>query len=141
MPAALGMISARRRCVPATILAALARLIGMWIMIAGPYRAGAPSPAAQAANLKTLNEAAVALHRAGHVPIIGVNMVLPMIDAAGGTSAAYDELMAPVSLALVERCDACLRIGGLSSGADDEVRLFQANGRPVYRCLADVPVP
>ena len=82
--------------------AGLCRLSGMWIMIAGPYKAGAATPAAQAANLKTLNEAAVALHRAGHVPIIGVNMALPMIDAAGGTSAAYDKLMAPVSLALVD---------------------------------------
>ena len=112
----------------------------MWIMIAGPYRARAQTPAAQAANLKKLNEATVALHRAGHVPIIGVNMALPMIDAVGGTSAAYDELMAPVSLALVERCDACLRIGGPSRGADDEVKLFEAAGRPVYRSLADVPI-
>lgn len=112
----------------------------MWIMIAGPYRAGAATPAAQAANLKKLNEAAVALHRAGHVPIIGVNMALPMIDAAGGSSEAYDELMAPVSLALVERCDACLRIGGSSRGADDEVKRFEAAGRPVYRSFADVPV-
>ncbi len=111
----------------------------MWIMIAGPYRAGAATAEAQAANLTRLNEAAVAMHRAGHVPIIGVNMALPMVEAAGGTSAAYEELMAPVSLALVERCDACLRIGGPSRGADDEVKVFEAAGRPVYRDLRDVP--
>jgi hypothetical protein len=35
----------------------------MWIMIAGPYKAGAPTAEAQAANLRTLNEAAVTLHR------------------------------------------------------------------------------
>ena len=111
----------------------------MWIMIAGPYRAGGADPATQAANLQTLNKAAVALFRAGHVPIIGVNMALPMIEAAGGTGGAYDEIMAPVSLALVDRCDACLRIGGPSKGADDEVRRFEAAGRPVYRALAEVP--
>ena len=111
----------------------------MWIMIAGPYKSGAPTAEAQAANLRKLNEAAVALHRAGHVPVIGVNMALPMIEAAGGTAAAYQELMAPVSLALVERCDACLRIGGPSPGADDEVRRFEAAGKAVYRALADVP--
>ena len=57
----------------------------MWIMVAGPYRAsgGASDPAIRAANLRILNAAAVALHRAGHVPIIGVNMALPMIEAAG----------------------------------------------------------
>ena len=111
----------------------------MWIMIAGPYKSGAPTAEAQAANLRKLNEAAVALHRAGHVPVIGVNMALPMVEAAGGTTAAYEELMAPVSLALAERCDACLRIGGPSQGADDEVRRFEAAGKAVYRALADVP--
>ena len=113
----------------------------MWIMIAGPYKSGAPNAEAQAANLRKLNEAAVALHRAGHVPVIGVNMALPMVEAAGGTTAAYEELMAPVSLALVERCDACLRIGGPSQGADDEVRRFEAAGKPVYRAPADLPKP
>lgn len=111
----------------------------MWIMIAGPYRAGAAVPATRAVNLKTLNQAAVALHRAGHVPIIGVNMALPMIEAAGGTASAYEEIMAPVSLALVDRCDACLRIGGPSKGADDEVKRFEAAGRPVFRSLDEVP--
>src|SRR6478735_2349556 len=111
----------------------------MWIMIAGPYRAGAATAEAQAANLTRLNEAAVAMHRAGHVPIIGVNMALPMIEAAGGSAAAYEELMAPLSLALVDRCDACLRVGGPSQGADDEVRRFEAAGRPVYRALGEVP--
>jgi len=47
--------------------------------------------------------------------------------------------MMPVSLALVERCDACLRIGGPSTGADDEVRRFESAGRPVYRSLEEVP--
>ncbi len=113
----------------------------MWIMIAGPYRAGggAKDPAIRSANLRVLNEAAVALHRAGHVPVIGVNMALPMIEAAGGGDAAYEELMAPLSLALVERCDACLRVGGPSKGADDEVRRFEAAGRPVYRALGEIP--
>src|SRR5829696_4696845 len=106
----------------------------MWIMIAGPYRSGggATDPAIGAANLRKLNEAAVTLHRAGHVPIIGVNMALPMIEAAGGTQAAYDEIMTPLSLGFVDRCDACLRVGGPSAGADDEVRRFEAAGRPVY---------
>jgi len=108
-------------------------------MIAGPYRAGAADPATRAANLKTLNEFAVALLRAGHVPVIGVNMALPMIEAAGGTAAAYEEIMSPVSLALVDRCDACLRIGGPSRGADDEVKRFEAAGRPVFRSLNEVP--
>jgi hypothetical protein len=61
-----------------------------------------------------LNDAAVALLRAGHIPVIGVNMALPMIEAAGNSEAACHEIMMPVSLALADRCDACLPSGGRS---------------------------
>jgi len=111
----------------------------MWIMIAGPYTSGAADPATRAANLRKLNETALAVHRLGHVPIVGVNMALPMIETAGGADAAHAELMMPISLALAERCEACLRIGGASSGADAEVRKFEAAGRPVYRALGEIP--
>lgn len=113
----------------------------MWIMIAGPYRSGSADTGTWATNLDRLNEAAVALFRAGHVPIIGVNMALPMVAAAGGGDTHYAELMTPVSLALIDRCDACLRIGGPSKGADDEVRRFEVLERPVYWTLDEVPPP
>ena len=106
----------------------------MWIMVAGPYRSGAATAEARARNLTALNQAALALFRAGHVPVIGVNLALPLIQAAG--EAAYDEIMMPLSLSLAERCDACLRVGGASAGADEEVR---ERGRPVYAALAEVP--
>ena len=111
----------------------------MWIMVSGPYTAGGADTAKRAENLRLMNDAAVALQRAGHVPVIGVNMALPMIEAAGGGEAAYQEMMMPVSLALADRCDACLRVGGPSLGADDEMRRFEAAGRPVYRSLGEVP--
>ena len=44
----------------------------------------------------------------------------------------------PVSLALTERCDACLRIGGPSKGADEEADRFLAAGRPVFSSLAEL---
>ena len=108
-------------------------------MVAGPYRAGGADAAGRAANLRVLNEAALALHRLGHVPVIGVNMALPLIEAAGDDDAAYEQIMMPLSLALAERCDACLRIGAASAGADREVARFEARNRPVFRSLADVP--
>jgi hypothetical protein len=83
---------------------------GAWdVDHAGPYRAGggAADPAVRAAHLKLLNAAAVALHRAGHMPIIGVNMALPMIEAAGGADAAYEEIMAPLSPSLSAATPAC----------------------------------
>lgn len=109
----------------------------MWIMVSGPYTAGGADEAKRRENLWAMNVAAVALFRRGHVPLIGVNAALPMIDAAG--PASFDELMMPVSLALADRCDACLRIGGASRGADEEAERFRARGKPVFTALEDVP--
>ena len=111
----------------------------MWIMVAGPYRSGGADAAQRAENLRALNAAALALLRLGHVPVVGVNMTLPVVAAAGDGDAAYGEIMMPLSLALAERCDACLRIGGFSRGADEEVERFLAAGRPVFRGIEEVP--
>jgi hypothetical protein len=109
----------------------------MWIMVSGPYTAGGASAARRHENLLAMNAAAVALFRRGHVPLIGVNMALPMIEAAGPES--FEALMMPVSLSLADRCDACLRIGGASRGADDEAERFRLAGKPVYSTLDEVP--
>lgn len=109
----------------------------MWIMVSGPYRGGARTEADRQANLDAMNRAAYEVFAKGHVPVIGVNMALPIIQVRG--AASYDEIMMPVSLALADRCDACLRIGGASRGADDEVERFRAAGKPVYRRLDDIP--
>ncbi len=110
----------------------------MWIMIAGPYRSGSSDPAVWEENLRKLNEAAYAVFQKGHVPIIGVNMALPLIEAAGAES--YESVMMPLSLRLTERCDAILRIGGGSAGADSEVDACRARGLPVFRSIDDIPM-
>lgn len=109
----------------------------MWIMVAGPYTSGGADAATRAARLAELNRAALVVFRLGHVPVIGVNMALPVIAAAEGD--AFEEVMMPLSLALAERCDAILRIGGASAGADAELARFAAAGKPVFRSLAEVP--
>lgn len=106
-------------------------------MVAGPYASGGADAEGRAANLAALNRAALAMFRLGHVPVIGVNMALPVIAAAG--TPAYDEIMLPLSLALAERCDACLRVGGASAGADAEVARFRAAGKPVFFALEEIP--
>lgn len=110
----------------------------LWIMVAGPYRGRAKTAAQRKRNMTAMNKAALALFRMGHVPVIGVNLALPVIEAAGGAD-FYDEIMMPLSLAAAERCDAVLRIGGPSKGADDEVERFRVRGLPVYRALDEVP--
>ena len=109
----------------------------MWIMIAGPYTSGAADTEARAANLRVMAQAALAVFRRGHVPVIGVSNALPLIEAAG--EAYFDEIMMPLSLAMTERCDAILRVGGSSAGADAEVARFEARGLPIYRSLDAVP--
>ncbi len=112
----------------------------MWIMISGPYRSGARTDAERAANLRAMNDAAHEVFARGHTPVIGVNMALPVIASANADGADhYDEIMMPLSLALADRCDAVLRIGGPSAGADDEVAHFRSQGKPVYLSLADIP--
>jgi hypothetical protein len=109
----------------------------MWIMIAGPYRSGSSDPSVWAANLRRLNAAAYEVFLKGHVPILGVNLALPIIESAG--AAAYTRIMQPLSVSLAERCDAILRIEGVSHGADEEVETFLARGLPVFRSVGDVP--
>lgn len=113
----------------------------MWIMVAGPYSSGGADAAARAENLAAMNRAALAVFDKGHVPVIGVNMALPVIEAARDADGAdrFEEIMMPVSLALAERCDAILRIGGASTGADAEVARFAARGLPIWRALQEVP--
>ena len=111
----------------------------MWIMVSGPYTSGDADADKRAANLRAMNEIATRLFRAGHIPIIGVNLALPMVEAAG--QGFFDEIMMSISLAVAERCDTCLRIGGPSKGADEEVESFRRRGLPVYYRLEDVPPP
>jgi len=106
-------------------------------MIAGPYSTGAKAYADREANLLALNRAAYQVFRRGHVPIIGVNLALPVIQAAG--LQMYDAMMMPLSLALADRCDAILRIEGLSRGADDEVERVRARGGRVYLSVEEIP--
>lgn len=111
----------------------------MWIMIGGPYSTGAKSEAERAANLARLNDAALAVFRKGHIPIIGVNLALPVVAAAGGDALSEEKILMPISLALAERCDAFLRIGGPSIGGDQEMSRFAWAGKPVYRSIDEVP--
>jgi hypothetical protein len=115
----------------------------LMILVAGPYRSSTgDAPAKIAANMRAMNEAALALYRAGHLPITGEAMALALIETAGSQrmgDAIWDGIFHPLAERLAARCDACLRIGGASAGAEAMVALFVADGRPVFRRLKDVP--
>lgn len=107
-------------------------------MIAGPYRSGSNDPEVWRENLKFLNEVAFQVHQKGHIPVIGVNCALPIIEKAG--EEYYEQIMMPVSLAMAEKCDAVCRVGGPSAGADQEVEYFAAKGLPIYTSIEEIPV-
>jgi hypothetical protein len=106
-------------------------------MVAGPYTSGARTEVERQANLDVMNESALQVFEKGHVPIIGVNLALPIIQIAG--LERFEELMMPISLAAADRCDACLRVGGPSDGADREMKKFESRGLTVYRNIDEIP--
>lgn len=115
----------------------------MMILIAGPYRSGTDDdPARMQANLQALEAYALPLYRAGHVPMIGEWVALPLLRQAGSKQvgdSVYDEILYPVAGRLLERCEAVLRVGGASKGADQDVRLAEQRGLTIYYRLEDVP--
>jgi len=115
----------------------------MLILIAGPYRSGTNDvPAHMSRNLRALEEYALPLYQAGHLPVIGEWVALPIIREAGSVCVGdpiYQEYLYPVASRLLERCDAVLRIPGESKGADQDVAIARQRGLPVYFRLEDVP--
>lgn len=113
------------------------------ILVAGPYRSGTgDDPALIAANMRAMNEAALRLFRAGHLGVTGEALALPLVEAAGSRGIgdpAWDEIMHPYGRLLAARCDATLRIGGSSRGADEMVAIARAHGKRVFNSLDDVP--
>lgn len=115
----------------------------MLILIAGPYRSGTgDDPAKLDANLARLEEAAWPLFEAGHTPMIGEWVALPVLRSAGGSSVAdpiASRIMYPTAERLLARCDAVLRLPGDSVGADQDVAIARERRIPVYFSLDEVP--
>lgn len=114
----------------------------MLILIAGPYKSGTGGdPVAMAANLRRLEQAAWPIFEAGHVPMIGEWVALPVLAAAGST--VHDELaeqvLYPTAQRLLQHCDAVLRLPGDSVGADQDVAIARRRGLPVFFDVAEIP--
>ncbi|NHC47058.1 DUF4406 domain-containing protein [Motilibacter aurantiacus] len=113
------------------------------ILVAGPYRSGTgDDPAKLDANVRAMTDVALGLFRAGHLPVTGEALALPMVEAAGSRhvgDAAFEEIFHPIAERLLSRCDAVLRIGGPSAGADAMVAQARAEGKAVYFSADAVP--
>jgi len=116
----------------------------MVILVAGPYRSGTNGdPLRIAQNLDRLESFALSIYKAGHIPVIGEWVALPLMKQAGSLKLGdeiSEQYLYPVASRLLERCDAVLRIAGESKGADEDVRIARERGLQVYWRIEDVPV-
>lgn len=115
----------------------------LMILIAGPYRSGTnDDPVLMEQNLRKLEDAALPIFRAGHIPVIGEWFALPLLKVAGSKylgDPIYEEILYPVAARIITKCDGILRLAGASKGADEDVRLAKELGIPVYYQLSEVP--
>jgi len=106
----------------------------MLIAVAGPYTASTEEQKKK--NLDTMNEAAVRVYGKGHIPVIGVNAALFVLEKLTGEN--KKKAMMDISLALVDKCDALLLIGE-SPGANKERDLILSKGKQIFYSIDEIP--
>ena len=115
----------------------------MMILIAGPYRSGTgDDPEKMSANVQLMESFALPIFRMGHVPVLGEWFALPLVHLAGSKQVgdeAFNEIFHPIAERLLQKCDAVLRVGGASQGADLMVKVANQNGLEVYTDLEEIP--
>jgi len=115
----------------------------MMILIAGPYRSGTnDDPTLIRNNVEEMESYALEIFRAGHIPILGEWLALPLVALAGSRKIgdeAFNEVFHPIAVRLLEKCDGVLRVGGPSTGADEMVRVGRSLGLHIYNSLKEIP--
>lgn len=115
----------------------------MLILIAGPYRSGTgDDPQKMAAHVHFMQSFALPIFRLGHIPVLGEWFALPLVELAGSTKVgdeAFNEIFHPIAERLLEKCDAVLRVGGASQGADLMVEVARSRGLQLYSRLEEIP--
>jgi hypothetical protein len=115
----------------------------MMILIAGPYRSGTnDEPALIQRNVDAMEDVALSVFRLGHLPVLGEWFALPMIRHAGSERIGdeiFNEIFHPIARELIGKCDAVLRTGGPSTGADDMVATAERLGKQVFYDFAEIP--
>lgn len=115
----------------------------MMILIAGPYRSGTnDDPDLIKRNVLEMQSYALPLFRAGHIPLLGEWLALPLVHLAGSERIgddAFNEIFHPIAVRLLSKCDAVLRVGGASTGADEMVKIAEEHGLNIYTKLEEIP--
>ena len=89
----------------------------MMILIAGPYRSGTNDDAALInKNVEAMESYALPIFRAGHIPVLGEWLALPLVNLAGSKDIGdevFQEVFHPIAIRLLKKCDAVLRGGSI----------------------------
>ena len=86
---------------------------------------------------------ALEVYHLGHLPVLGEWFALPLIEEAGSQKIGdeiFNRLFHPVAVQLIDHCDAVLRVGGASAGADEMVNTGKEKGKLIFYEIADIPV-
>ncbi|MFY8108225.1 MAG: DUF4406 domain-containing protein [Bacteroidia bacterium] len=114
----------------------------MMILVAGPYRSGTnDNPELIHQNVKAMSSTALEIYKMGHLPVLGEWFALPLIEEAGSKNIGdeiFNEIFHPVAIRLIKHCDAILRIGGASAGADEMVRIGIENKKDIFYNLNEI---
>ena len=112
------------------------------ILVAGPYRSGTnDDPRLIEKNVQHMNDVALELYNRGHLPVLGEWFALPLIETAGSKAMGdeiWNELFHPVAIRLISKCDAVLRIGGPSAGADEMVRIGREKRKVIFQDINEI---
>jgi hypothetical protein len=114
------------------------------ILVAGPYRSGTnDDPEKIAANVQQMTHVALQLLEMGYLPLLGEWVALPLIEASGSEhigDAVFNRIFHSVAADLLFHCDAVLRIGGPSQGADEMMAQGRRQGIGVFTSIDELNV-
>jgi hypothetical protein len=74
---------------------------------------------------------------------LGEWFALPLIKAAGSQKIGdpiFNEIFHPVAVQLIDHCDAVLRIGGASAGADEMINTGGAKNKIIFHSIKEIPM-
>ena len=114
------------------------------ILVAGPYRSGTgDDPAKIQANVDAMMDDRAAARSGPGTCRCSANGTRCRSSSSRARrrigDAVFDEIFHPVARRLVQKCDAVLRIGGASAGADDMVATARRFDRQVFTRIEDIP--
>ena len=115
----------------------------LMILVAGPYRSGTNvDPMLIEKNVKAMTDMALEIFKMGHMPVLGEWFALPLIAAADSKKIGdeiFNEIFHPIAVDLIDHCDAVLRIGGASTGADEMEKTGQLKGKIIFHSKEEIP--